>query len=166
MKLSLIELLIKGIPEGFLDIWAMYIFTRTKLDKTAYITLSFIFIIATYCIRRLPINYGVNSMLSILLFIVLFVMVHKVEFRNAIRSAIIVMILLFISEGLNILLLTSVYGTTETKQLLITPLSKSIYSIPSTIIFALIILIFHLIISKISTNRKIGDGKISDQAGE
>jgi len=166
MKLSLIELLLKGIPEGFLDIWAMYIFTRSKLDKTTYIILSCIFIVTTYFIRLLPISFGVNSMLSILVFIVLFVMIRKVEFPKAVKAAIVVMILLFVSEGLNMLLLISLYGKDKAEQALSSPLGISIYSIPSTLIFAAIILISYFIISKTKKIRKNADGEISDQTGE
>ncbi len=167
MKLTLIELLIKGIPEGFLDILAMYIFTRCKFDKKTYIILSCLFIAITYSIRLLPINFGVNSTLSILVFIILFVMIKKVEFSKAIKASIMVMILLFISEGLNMLLLISYYGKTKAEQVLSsTPLIKSIYSIPSTLIFAVIILISYIIIFKLKKIRKNADGEISNQIGK
>jgi hypothetical protein len=45
---SLIELAIKGIPEGLLDVLAIYIFTKTPFEKKKFLFVSAPFIIAVY----------------------------------------------------------------------------------------------------------------------
>ncbi len=159
MRLSWIELLIKGIPEGFLDILAMYILTKAKFNKKKYLSISLIFIVLTYFVRMLPINYGVNAMISILVFMLLFVLFCDVEFPLAIKSAITVMIFLFVSEGFNALLLIALYGRDQTQALFDSPLAKSIYGIPSTLFFALFILITYLVLSRLNKIRKDTDGE-------
>ena len=148
LSASLIEFLVKGIPEGFLFAWAMFVFTRTKMDKKKYILISLTSSITTFAIRLLPINYGVNTMLSLLVLIILFISICKVDITKVILSALGVTIILFISEELNILLLRSIFGTEKTIALLTSTMGKTIYGIPSTFFFALILLIAKVIIRK------------------
>ncbi len=148
LSASLIEFVVKGIPEGFLFAWAMFVFTRTEMDKKKYILISLASSITTYAIRLLPINYGVNTMLSLLVLIILFISICKVDITRVILSALGVTIILFISEEMNILLLRSIYGTEKTITLLTSTMGKTIYGIPSTFFFALIILIARFVIRK------------------
>ena len=148
LSASLIEFLVKGIPEGFLFAWAMFVFTRTEIDKKKYILISLTSSVTTFAIRLLPINYGVNTMLSLLVLIILFISICKVDITKVILSALGVTIILFISEELNILLLRSIFGTEKTIALLTSTMGKTIYGIPSTFFFALILLIAKVIIRK------------------
>lgn len=145
---SLIELLIKGIPEGLLDVFALYVFTKTPFDKKKYFTTAGIFILIVYIIRWLPINYGVNTMLNLLVLIVLFVTIHKSDIKKIIISVIGITVILFISEELNILLLTAIYGLERTAELLTSTLGKTLYGIPSTIFFAAMIFGYYFIKKK------------------
>ena len=95
LKLSWIELLMKGIPEGFLDVLAIYIFTNTKFEKSRYVILSVLFIASTYLIRLLPINLGVNTMLGLLVLILIFIVGCKAEPPKVIKSVIVMAIFLF-----------------------------------------------------------------------
>jgi hypothetical protein len=151
---SLIELAIKGIPEGLLDVLAIYIFTKTPFEKKKFLFVCAPFIIAVYIIRWLPINYGVNTMLNLLVLIILFVAVNKTEISRVIISVIAVTVLLFLSEELNILLLTTVYGTSKTAELLTSTLGKTLYGIPSTIFYGIGIYISYSIIKKRDTKKK------------
>lgn len=153
LSISLIELLAKGIPEGFLFTWAIFIFSKTPIDKKKYLLISTLTILTTFIIRRLPINYGVNTMLSLLIMIILFVVICKVDIPKVIISVIGVTIILFISEELNILLLRAIYGTERTIELLTSTMGKSLYGIPSTIFFAIILLVAHRIIKKRNTTK-------------
>ena len=159
MRLSFVELLIKGIPEGFLDILAMYILTRAKFDKKKYVIISLFFIVITFFVRMLPINYGVNSMMSILVFMFLFVLFCNVEFPKAIKSAITVMIFLFVSEGINMFLLIALYGSDKTQALLNTPFTKALYGFPSTVCLGIFIAISYFVLKKLDKNKKDTNGE-------
>lgn len=148
LSISLIELLAKGIPEGLLFTWAIFIFSKTPIDKKKYLLISILTILTTFIIRRLPINYGVNTMLSLLVTIILFIVICKVDIPKVIIAVIGVTIILFISEELNILLLRAIYGTEKTIELLTSTMGKSLYGIPSTLFFAVLIFIAHRIIKK------------------
>jgi hypothetical protein len=161
MKLSWMELLIKGIPEGFLDVLAVYVLTRTKIDIKKYITMSLIFIVLIYLVRLLPISNGVNTILALLILVALFVFIPKVEPAKIIISTVVVAILLIISETINGAILFSIFGEETTRSFFENPLSRSISGTPSTVIFALFILISHLILSKRGKAKGVKNGEIS-----
>ena len=168
---SLIELLIKGIPESFLFVLAVYILTRIKFDFKKYIFLSFIITVTTYVTRWLPVNLGTHTMLSLLILILFFLLVNKVNLQNIIKSIISVVILaiiLVISEVLNLLLFNAIFGQAEAEQLFnsSSAIIKSISMLPSTIFFAFILLILHFILKIYDKNKKVKDGKVSEKIGE
>ena len=170
ISISPIELLIKGTPEGFLFVLAVYILTRTKIDWLKYVIQSLIFIVMTYALRLLPINIGTHTMLSLLALIILFMAFNKVSLQkliSAITSVIIIAIIVFISEELNLLLLIAIWGQSKTNALLSgTSIMVSVYEIPSTVIFALVILASYFVLAKIDKNKKVKNGEIGAKTGE
>jgi len=163
LHISILELIIKGIPEGFLDVLCIYVFTRTSIEKKKYILQSIITVLAIYLIRQLPINYGVNSILSLLFFAILFSFIYKMPFSKIIKAGMVTIIIIFICELINVYLLYQVFGSELTQQLLSESVSKSICGIPSTVLFALIILISSYILKRIDKHRKGINGEISEK---
>ena len=167
---SLFDLLIKGIPESFLFVLAVFVFTRIKFEMKKYIILSLVFTLIVSLTRWLPINLGTHTMLSLLILIVLFIVANKVDLQSIIKtiiSVIIIAIIIVISEELNILLLLAIFGQSKTDELLSgSSVMVSVYEIPSTVIFAVIILISHLIFVKIDKSKKVKDGEIGAKTGK
>lgn len=171
ISISPIELLVKGIPEGFLVVLAMHIFTRTKIKHKHYLLLGVFFVTITYLIRFLPITLGVNTMLSLLALIALFQVSYKFELSQVVKpisSAVVIMVLIMFAEVLNLLLLTAFVGQDKAEEYFNSsnPVAKVISTSPSTVFFALFIFIGYLILSKIDKNRKGKDGKTGTEAGE
>ena len=170
ISISPIELLIKGTPEGFLFVLAVYILTRTKIDWLKYVIQSLIFIVMTYALRLLPINIGTHTMLSLLALIILFIVANKIDLQMIIRSTIsviIIAIIIVMSEELNVLLLLAFWGQSKTNTLLSgTSIMVSVYEIPSTVIFALVILASYFVLAKIDKNKKVKNGEIGAKTGE
>jgi uncharacterized membrane protein (UPF0136 family) len=164
-------LLITGVPQGFLFVLALYIFTRTNTDIIKYVIQSLILIVVTYLLRFLPINLGVHTMLILLALIILFMAFNKVslaKFVNAIVSVVIIAIIIIITELLNVLFLDLVFGQAETNILIYhsSPLIKSLSEIPSNAIFALIILASYFVLAKIDKNKKVKNGAIGAKNSE
>ena len=171
ISISPIELLITGVPQGFLFVLALYIFTRTNTDIIKYVIQSLILIVVTYLLRFLPINLGVHTMLILFALIILFMAFNKVslaKFVNAIVSVVIIAIIIIITELLNVLFLDLVFGQAETNILIYhsSPLIKSLSEIPSTVIFALIILASYFVLAKIDKNKKVKNGAIGAKNSE
>lgn len=163
-------LLINGVPQSLLMVLALHIFTKTKVNKNKYFLLSLVYLIATYFIRLLPIALGVNSVLSLIIMIFTFQFAYKTQLSQVIRTiaaATVSLILVAVSEVLNMLLLTVIFGKDKAQELFNSNsgLQQSIYTIPSTIFFALLIFIGYFIIKTID-KRKIENGENSTKIGE
>ncbi len=160
ISISLIELLIKGIPEGLLDVLAIYILTKTPFDKKKYILISSIFIVTTYLIRWLPINLGVNTMISLLVLVVIFLCTTKIDLTKLIKSIISMAIILITCEEINILLLIAIFGKNSAQELLSSSIGKSLYGSPSTVFFAIVIFIIYFVIKKKAKNTNTDNTQI------
>lgn len=141
LKLKPIEFLLRGIPESFLFILAIYVFSKTKLDKNKYIISSLLYAISTYIIRLLPIDYGVHMILSVLFLLFILIIYNKFEVIVLIRSIIIMYLIQFVSEAINVAMLNIIGLDLDT--LFENPVSKSVVGIPSLIISGMIIWSFN-----------------------
>ena len=167
IAVSLSVLLIKGVPEGLLTTLALHIFTKTKIELKKYLSLSAIYIASTYIVRFLPIRMGVNTVLSLIILILCFQFTYKHQLSKIISSVIsslIIMILIALSEVLNVWLLTIMYGKEKAEELFMSNvgITKSISSIPSTVFLAIFILIGYFIISYIKRGKK-KNGKTGEE---
>lgn len=171
ISISFIELIIKGIPESLLMVLAIHVFTKTQIDKRKYYLITLLYLIVTYLIRFLPIELGVNTILSLLFLIILFQIAYKIDLTKVVRSiasAIGIFAIVIISEVLNMFLLIIFVGQDKAEDLLksVNPLTKSISSIPSTIFIALFILLGYLILSKLDKVREAKNGGTGKTAGK
>lgn len=168
---SLIELLIKGIPESFLFVLAVNVFTRTKFDLKKYLVLGSIFTLITYLTRWLPINLGTHTMLSLLALIFLYLIAYKVDLQYIIKSIISVIaiaIIIVVSELIDLLLLSEIYGKIKAEELLnsSSPLIKSVSALPSILIFGIVVLVIYLIMSKKDKSKVKEHGKTDQKTGK
>ena len=152
LSISLIELLVKGVPEGLLVVLAVFILTKTPFDKKKYALISILFIIITYLIRLLPINFGVNTMIGLLILVLLFVLIVKTDVPKLIKSTITILITLFVCEEINVLFLYLILGKEKLDTILSSPMSKALYGTPSTILFGIAIYVMYRIMKKKDLN--------------
>jgi hypothetical protein len=169
ISVSTAILLIKGIPEGFLVVLALHVFTRIKVEPVKYFFLSVLYIGCTYMIRFLPITLGVNTILSFFVLVLIFQLVYKGKLSkvaNAIVAAVVIIMLVAVSEVLNVLLLNMIYGQAEAKELFNSTvgMTKSLSSMPSTVFTAVFIFIGYLILKKYDQRVK-KHGKAGKEAG-
>lgn len=148
ISISLIELVVKGIPEGLLDVLAVFLLTRQAFVIKKYIIISVVFILSNYLIRLLPINFGVNTMIGLLILVLLFVFFTRTDVPKLIKSTIIILITLFLCEMANVAILTLIFGQAKLDEILLDPLLKAAYGVPSTVLFALSVFIMSKIVKK------------------
>lgn len=146
LKLKPIEFLLRGIPESFLFILAIYVFSKTKLDKNKYIISSLLYAISTYTIRLLPIDYGVHTILSLLFLGFLIIYYNKIDSIKALSSTIFIYLIQILSEGTNVLLLNIM--KIDINKLVSDPFTKIILGMPSLILSYLIVLTFYYFFRK------------------
>ena len=146
LQLSPIEYVLRGFPESFLVIFAIYVFSKTKIDKKKYLVTSLIFSLIIFTTRMLPINYGVHMVLSVLFLLFLVVSYNKIDVVSAIKSIIFIYLIQFVSEAVNVVILNFMNIDLELK--FKNPIYKSIMGIPSLIITAIIIVVIYTIMRK------------------
>lgn len=139
LHISFFELIVRTIPESFLFVFAIYVFANTKVDFKKYIIASIGLAIGTFFIRKLPISYGIHTIINIILLVFICNFFNKINTLECIKGGIFTAILLFFSEAINLFLIQLKVGDNVTS-IFSNPVLKTIYGIPSLIIFLVIIL--------------------------
>lgn len=147
LRLSFIEVILRLIPEALLLIFAAHVFTKTAINKKHYFLSSILLGSITYLVRSLPIEYGIHSVLGFILFVTLLTSINKINIIKAIQGVFISTIIMFFSEGVNVLIIQFILNK-DIDTLFKNPILKTIYGIPSLVIFASIILIYYSAIIK------------------
>lgn len=153
LKLQPIEFILRAIPESFLVIFAIYVFSKTEIDKKKYLVTSIGFSIIIYIARALPINYGVHMILSVLFLLFIIVTYNKIEVMNSIKSIIFTYLVQLISEAINVLILNIM--NLDLERLFENPIYKTIFGLPSLIITAIIISAFYIMNKKRKKYREV-----------
>ena len=95
----------------------------------------------------LPINYGVHTILNLMMLTIITVSINKIDVIRGIRSSIVTSIILFICEGLNMVMLNVRFGD-SVEQVISNPTSKTIYGIPSLVCFSIIVITYYCYLNK------------------
>lgn len=144
LHISFFELIVRTIPESFLFVFAIYVFANTKLDFKRYIISSIELAIGTFFIRKLPISYGIHTIINIILLVFICNFFNKINTLECIKGGIFTAIILFFSEAINLFLIQLKVGDNVTS-IFRDPVLKTIYGIPSLIIFLLVILLVNFL---------------------
>ena len=138
LEISLLQLACKGIPEGIAYVVGMYALTGLKIRWKQLSFMSGILILATYLIRLLPIRFGIHTMLILFTAIVVFMVTTKTPVIRNIKAALMILAFLIVSEMINLLLLQVLYDSDRVQEIIADNIQKTLYSIPSTVIFILL----------------------------
>ena len=158
LRITLLEFLLRGLPEAFLMVFAVYSFSKITVMIKKYIITSMLFVIAVCLIRLLPIQYGVHTILNIIVLIVLTVNINKINIIKSIQASIMVAILEFICEGINMFIIQYIFRL-NVKYVLSKPLVKTLYGLPSLLIFAAIVSIYYFRLAKRNKLTEVKNGE-------
>lgn len=147
LKLQPLEFIVRGIPETFLFILAVYAFSKNTVDTKKYLLSSILLAVVGYITRLLPVHYGVPTILNLFALIVIAVNINKLDLMKSIQTSIIVYILQFICEGLNVLIIQYIFKA-NLPVVFNDPTLKTLYGIPSTLIFAFLVIVYYLRVCK------------------
>lgn len=147
LQLSPLEFFFRTLPESFIYIWAGYIFSNNKIDKTKFILSSILLSLGTFFIRLLPIHFGVHTILFLVVDIVICVSINKIDIIKSISSGLISVIILFICEGINMFILLYMLNI-DIEKTFDHSFKQIFYSSPSLLLFGLIIGTLYRIIFK------------------
>ncbi|MCQ2019729.1 hypothetical protein [Clostridium butyricum] len=143
LKLTVFEFLLRLIPEAFVLMFALFMLCNIEVVMNRYIVSSILLGIFEYIIRFLPINYGVNTIIGIFIMIIIMYRINNSDMIASVKASLIVTIILFICEWVNVLLLNIVLGD-KLEIIMNNFVLKTIAGIPSLICLAIITWIYHL----------------------
>ncbi|MCB2305543.1 hypothetical protein LGL08_04885 [Clostridium estertheticum] len=159
LRLTLLEMFLRSLPEEFLIIFAVYVFSKTVINVKKYIISSMFFVIAVCLIRLLPIQYGVHTILNVIVIIILTTNVNKISIIKSIQASIMAVILEFVCEGINVFIVHYAFKV-NVKYAFSERLLKIIYSIPSLVIFAAIIFTYYFYLVRKNKLSEVMNGEI------
>lgn len=142
LKISLLEFILRTIPESFLIILAVHLLSYKKIEPKTYINASVFIAISTYLVRVLPINYGVHTIINIMIYVLAIVSINKLGVIKAISSVLKIIITISVCEWINVAVLDKVMKL-DLQVIFSEPLKKIIYSTPSLVMFGIAILLFY-----------------------
>jgi len=146
LKVSLIEFVLRIIPESFLFLLAAYVFANKKIEKKLYIISGFIIAISMYFIRLLPIQFGIHSVIGVIIVILVAVNINKIPTSKAISSAVMIIIFEGIFETINLVFIDKVLNL-NVQAVLSDSVSKLVYFAPSLIILGCSIGLFNILVN-------------------
>ncbi|MBP2033521.1 hypothetical protein J2Z42_002224 [Clostridium algifaecis] len=147
LKISLLTLLLIGAPESFLFVFSGYLFYHKKFDKKRIVISTVILTLGIYIVRLLPIQFGIHTILSMVLYSFLLVNINHIPLIKGMQYSFILVYILFSSEILNIFIIDDIYGS-NAKTILSNDLLNNLYFLPSIILFCLGIFICHMLLYK------------------
>ena len=147
LKITLVEFIFRAVPEAFIHIFAMCVFVGVKIGKKDYIKTSILLSMMMFIIRALPISYGIHTILIIMGMIALSITLNKLSIIDTIRAAIINVVVQFLAEGINLLFIQVVLKR-EIEVVIAEPVSKTLYGMPSLLIWIMFIFIYYKFMGK------------------
>lgn len=160
LKVSLLEIVLRGIPEELLLIFAVYAFSKTAINIKRYMISSILFLAVLYLIRLLPIEYGVHTILGLICMILLTVNINKIPIIKCIKASIFTLILEIICEGVSIFIMKYIFKL-DVNYVLKEPTLKILYGSPSLLIFACFVTPYYIRALKRKELRDVFNGEIS-----
>lgn len=147
LKLSILEFFLIVIPESFIFIVGVYFLSKKFFNKKSLIIMTLLLATEIYCVRMLPIQFGIHLAINIIFLIILSVNVGKISIRDAISYNMIIIIIRCISEFINIFVLINIFNINGSL-LRLTPVTKIIYFIPSFILFVFSVFLINKFINR------------------
>lgn len=142
LKLSLFEFIVRGIPEQFLFVLAIHAFSKTAINLNKYLISGVLTAVMTYLIRLLPIEYGIHSLLGIVMLIIVVSSINKIDIIKAIRGGVITFILCFTFEGINIAFIQFILKK-DINDIMSNNILKTLTGLPSLIILGIVIIVYY-----------------------
>lgn len=147
LRISWFEFFVRGIPEEFLFVLAVHAFSKTAIDLKKYLLSGVLIWIMAYLVRLLPIQYGIHSLLALILLVITVSFINKIDIIKSIRGGIITFILCFIFEGINLSFVQFVLKK-DLNSVMNNPISKTLTGLPSIMLFGIVVIIYYYRLSK------------------
>lgn len=154
IQLVPMEFFLRTIPESLLYIFISYLFAKKSINKKEYFISTILFAIATYLIRELPIHFGVHTIIVMMIYVIISISVNKIPIDKAISSILIGIMGLLTCEWINLFILNH-YLKISIQAMEHNPMMKTLYMMPSLILFACFICLIYLCLKIKKRNKDV-----------
>ncbi|WP_394866697.1 hypothetical protein [Paraclostridium bifermentans] len=149
---SLSYVIIRSFPESIFLILSGYILFNLNINLKNIIKNSLIFLVILTCIRMLPISFGIHTILSMFVIGMIFYKFENQQIIPTIINVSKIYICIAISEGIYMTIADKILKIPTQTLTNNTSINSAILSLPSLLIFILLIIGLNLITKKISEN--------------
>lgn len=147
LKVSLLVMMFRGIPEIYLLFVLFYVLDNKRIDRKKIILSTCIMSIMIYCIRILPIHFGVHTIILTIFNIIVAVYINKINAIRAMSGSLIGAIIMFLCEGINLWIVQKFFNT-PFSQVSKCTIKCVMLSLPSLLIFLIAVLILKKMFNK------------------
>ncbi len=158
IEFMLFEFLLGYILQGFAYCLGIYAFSIRKIDSK-YIIASISLIVLSYIMRLLPVSFGVHTILILVCLFLISIFYLKLQAFAAIRSILIITVLLLMIELVSVVLINLVVGEEQVNTMMQSSLGKSIIALPSSVIFAAIVVASYFVLRKVKKKKSEENGE-------
>ncbi|MCU9807020.1 hypothetical protein LEQ06_01745 [Paraclostridium sp. AKS46] len=149
---SLSYVIIRSFPESIFLILSGYILFNLNIKLKNIIRNSLFYLVILTCIRMLPISFGIHTVLSMFVIGMIFYKFENQQIISTIINVSKIYICLAISEGIYMVIADKILKIPTQILTNNTSINSAILSLPSLLIFILLIIGINLITKKISEN--------------
>lgn len=144
LKLPIIALFLRTIPEGILVIFASHVIHGYQLNLKRILLTGGILGVCTYIARLLPVHFGVHTIILLSALIFLLVKMHGFNTSKAITSALLSFIILSISDLILVFMYVNVLKM-STDVLLDMSTKSILLGLPSLFLLLIILVPVHFV---------------------
>ncbi|WP_278682023.1 hypothetical protein [Paraclostridium bifermentans] len=149
---SLSYVIIRSFPESIFLILSGYILFNLNINFKNIIKNSLIFLVILTCIRMLPISFGIHTILSMFVIGMIFYKFENQQIISTIINVSKIYICIAISEGIYMMIADKILKIPTQTLTNNTSINSAILSLPSLLIFILLIIGLNLTTKKINEN--------------
>ena len=146
-KAAIIELIIRGIPEIAIIVWVCFVLAKMRIKLKKYLISTLILVGSSYVVMNLPINKGLNTLLTVGALILINVKINEMTVIKSIQVGFLSYILEFICELIDIIMIKYLFKADITK-VFSNVYSKTLYGIPSLLLLVLFTIIISVLMKR------------------
>ncbi|SHJ08687.1 hypothetical protein [Parasporobacterium paucivorans] len=162
-KIILFEYLLGYALQGFIIVLGIYAFNRKRIEVKSYVLTSLLTIIVSFLVRMLPISFGVHTILNMLFLFLICIMFLKMPGFSTIRSALLVTVILLVSEMANVAVVISIIGKAKFENQMLFSSNRAIIGLPGALFFAVLIILAYYFSNYRLRGRNGIDGKMGEE---
>lgn len=158
-KILIFKYIFGYMLQGFVFTLGIFAFNRQKIIFKKYFLVSIILSFFIFLVRLMPISFGVHTILNLLFLFLVCVLILKMPIYTTIRSTLLVTVFLLASEMANISLMIGILGQEEFERRMSIPIEKAVVGLPGALIFALLIFLAYVILTRIKKKESNASAK-------